>query len=72
MQIPPIQTEVEHDAAVARIAQLMGAKLGTPESDELDVLASVVDAYESVHFPMDEPDPEFLRRFELEQRGDPE
>ena len=69
MQIQPIQTEAEYDVAVARITELMGAEVGTVASGELDALVTIVDAYESEHFPMNEPDPEMLRRFEMEQQG---
>jgi HTH-type transcriptional regulator/antitoxin HigA len=68
MQIQPIQTEAEYDAAVARITERMGARLGTEASDELEALVTIVDAYETEHFPMNEPDPETLRRFLLEQQ----
>ena len=51
MHIHPIRTDAEHGAAVERIGQLMGAKLGTAESDELEVMATLVDVYESRRFP---------------------
>ncbi len=44
-----IRTEADHRAAVARIEELMSAALDSPEGDELDVLATLVDAYESKH-----------------------
>jgi len=69
MQIRPIRTESDHDAALARIDDLMSAKLGTPEGDELDVLVTLVDAYESKHFPMDPPDPLMAIQFRMEQQG---
>lgn len=69
MRIHPIRTEAEHETAVARIAQLIGAKLGTEESDELEVLATLVDAYETRHFPIDTPDPIAMIRFQMEQQG---
>ena len=69
MHIQPIRTESDHDAAVARIAHLMGAKPGTPAGDELDVLATLVDVYESRHFPIDTPDPIAVIRFQMEQQG---
>jgi HTH-type transcriptional regulator/antitoxin HigA len=56
MAIQPIRTKRDHDEALACIDQLMGAKLGTLEGDEFDVPVTLVDAYESRHFPMDEPD----------------
>jgi HTH-type transcriptional regulator/antitoxin HigA len=68
MHIQPIRTEADHEAAVARIAQLMGARPGTAASDELDVLATLVDAYESRHFPIDTPGPIAIIRFQMEQQ----
>ena len=69
MQIQPIQTEAEYDAAVARITELMGAASGTEACDELQALVTIVDAYESEHFPMIESDPETQRRFAMEPQG---
>jgi HTH-type transcriptional regulator/antitoxin HigA len=47
MPIRPIRTEQDHRSAVARIEQIIGALPGSPESDELDILATLVDAYEA-------------------------
>jgi len=69
MQIRPIRTEKDHDEALARIDELMSAKLGTAEGDELDVLVTLVDAYEEKHFPMDAPDPVTAIQFRMEQQG---
>jgi HTH-type transcriptional regulator/antitoxin HigA len=69
MRIQPIRTEEEHDKAVARITQLMGAEPGTAADDELDVLATLVDAYEAKHFPMATPDPVAIIKFQMEQQG---
>lgn len=69
MRIQPIRTEAGHDRALARIAELMGAKPGTDESDELEVLATLVDAFEARLFPMDTPDPLTVIRFQMEQQG---
>jgi HTH-type transcriptional regulator/antitoxin HigA len=69
MQIQPIRSEVEYDVAVARITELMGAAPGTEASEELKVLVTIVDAYESEHFPINEPDLETLRRFEMNCHG---
>jgi HTH-type transcriptional regulator/antitoxin HigA len=44
-----MRTEQDHDEALARIDQLMSAKLGTPDGEELDVLLTLVDAYEAKH-----------------------
>jgi HTH-type transcriptional regulator/antitoxin HigA len=69
MRIQPVRTEEEHDAALARIVELMGAVSGTEASDELDVLVTLVDAYESKHFPISAPDPVTAIKFQMEQRG---
>lgn len=69
MRIQPIRTEEEHDKAVVRITQLMGAEPGTAAADELDVLATLVDAYETKHFPMATPDPVTIIKFQMEQQG---
>jgi len=53
MQIRPIMTEQDHDAALSRIDILMGAKPGSAEGDELDALVTLVDAYEAKHYPID-------------------
>jgi len=53
MQIHPIRTEAGHDAAVARIAELIGAKPDTAEGGELDILATLVGAYEAKHHAID-------------------
>ncbi|HEX4420129.1 MAG TPA: hypothetical protein VH165_19575 [Kofleriaceae bacterium] len=53
--IKPIRTEQDHARALARIEQIFAAKPGTPEFDELDALATLVDAYERVHHPIDPP-----------------
>jgi HTH-type transcriptional regulator/antitoxin HigA len=47
----------------------MSAKAGTDDGDELDVLATLVDAYETKHFPIDSPDPIEAIRFRMEQLG---
>src|ERR1035437_11199843 len=69
MRIQPVRTEAEHDAAVARITQLMGAEPGSSESDELEVLVTLVDAYETKHFPINTPDPSTIIKFQMEQQG---
>jgi HTH-type transcriptional regulator/antitoxin HigA len=49
---PQISTESDYQAALAELAQLWGAKSGTPEGDRLDLLATLIDAYEDLHEPM--------------------
>ncbi len=69
MEIKPIRSNADHERALLEIQRLWGAKDGTAEGDRLDVLVTLVDAYESEHFPMDPPDPIEAIRFRLEQQG---
>lgn len=69
MTIKPIRTRADHEAALREIERLWGADEGTPEGDRLDVLATLVEAYEQAHFPMDAPDPIEAIKFRLEQQG---
>lgn len=69
MQIKPIKTEEDNRAALARIEQLWDVKPNTPEADELEVLATLVDAFEDAHYPIDVPDPIEAIRFRMEQQG---
>ena len=55
--IKPIKTEADYEAALAVIDNLMGAAPNTPESDDLDVLVTLVEAYEADRWPIDAPDP---------------
>lgn len=57
MEIRPIRTEADHRNAVAAIEALWNAEPGTPEADTLDVLATLVDAYETEQFPIEALDP---------------
>ena len=65
----PIRSERDYDAALAEAERLWGAKAGTPAGDRLDVLATLIDAYETEHFPMDPPDPVEAIKFRMEQQG---
>jgi HTH-type transcriptional regulator/antitoxin HigA len=67
--LKPIRTEADYEAALAEVERLWGSKLGTPKGDRLDVLATLIDAYESEHFPMDPPDPVEAIRFRMESQG---
>ena len=55
MSVHPIRTASDYRAAVAEIETLMNAGAGTPEGERLDVLATLVDAYEGKHFPLEAP-----------------
>ena len=52
-----IKTKQDYEAAVERLESISDAPIGTPESDEADVLATLIDAYEEVHFPIGLPHP---------------
>jgi HTH-type transcriptional regulator/antitoxin HigA len=68
-EVRPIRTKRDHGAALKEIERLWGAKTGTPEGDRLDVLATLIDAYEAEHYPMDPPDPIEAIKFRMEQQG---
>jgi HTH-type transcriptional regulator / antitoxin HigA len=57
MQIKPIKTDADHEAVLGEIESLWGSADGTPEGDRLDVLATLVDAYEEKRWPLEEMDP---------------
>ncbi len=69
MDIKPIKTRRDYRAALKDIESLMDAKANTPHGDHLDVLVTLVEAYERVHFPMDLPDAVEAIKFRMEQRG---
>ncbi len=69
MNIFPIRTEKDYDAALARIDTLMNADMGTPEGDELDILVTLVEAYEAKHYPIPACDPVEAIKFRMEQMG---
>ena len=69
MEIKPIKSAADHAAALQEIALLMSAEMGTPDGDRLDVLATLVEAYEVKHFPMDLPNPIDAIKFTMEQKG---
>lgn len=69
MQVKPIKTAEDNRAALARIEQLWDAELNTPEGDELEVLATLVVAFEEANYPIDAPDPIEAIRFRMEQQG---
>jgi HTH-type transcriptional regulator/antitoxin HigA len=67
--VKPIRSESDYQAALAEIERLWGAKAGTSEGDRLDVVATLIDAYEGEHEPMDPPDPIEAIKFRMEQEG---
>ena len=69
MEIKPIRNKRDYEAALRIIEKLMTAKAGTAEGDRLDVLATLVEAYEVKHFPLDLPDPVEAIKLVMEQRN---
>ena len=69
MNISPIKTKRDHERALLRIEHLMDAKLGTKAGDELDILTTLVEAYEAKHHAVRPPDPVEAIRFRMEQLG---
>lgn len=57
MKIKPIKTESDYQNALRRLNELFDSPIGSPESDEADILALLVDEYEKKHYPIDAPDP---------------
>ncbi|HLY58692.1 MAG TPA: helix-turn-helix domain-containing protein [Stellaceae bacterium] len=68
-ELKPIRTTADYEEALAEVEQLWGAPSGTPEGNRLDVLATLIDAYEAAHYPMDPPDPVEAIKFRMEQQG---
>lgn len=67
--LKPIRTEEDYEEALTEVERLWGAKIGTPEGDRLDILATLIDAYEATHYPLDPPDPIEAIKFRMEQQG---
>lgn len=69
MDIKPIRTKADYRAALKAVESLMGAKARTPDGDRLDVLVTLIEGYERLHFPMDLPDAVEAIKFRMEQQG---
>jgi HTH-type transcriptional regulator / antitoxin HigA len=69
MEIKPIRTKRDYEAALKAIEGLMDARRNSPEGDKLDVLVTLVEAYEAKHFPLDLPDPVEAIKFAMEQHN---
>ena len=68
-EVKPIRTRRDYEAALKEVERLWGAKAKTRDGDRLDVLATLIDAYEAVQYPMDPPDPIEAIKFRMEQQG---
>lgn len=69
VSVSPVRTEAEYEAALADIEGLMNAAPASPEGDRLDVLVTLVQAYEARHHPVEAPDPIALLEHVMEARG---
>lgn len=69
MNIKPIKSPKDYEATLERILVLMDAEADTPEGDELDILGTLVEAYEAKHFAINKPNPVEAIRFRMEQYG---
>ena len=69
MDVTPIKTRRDHRRALREIEGLMGARRGTPEGDRLDVLVTLVEAWEAKRYPIDLPDPVEAIRYHMESHG---
>ncbi len=69
MDIRPIRTEEDYQAALAEIERLFDASPGTPEGDHLEVLLTLVEAYEEEHYSIPDPDPVEALHYYMESRG---
>ncbi|BCK04439.1 transcriptional regulator [Vibrio cholerae] len=69
MDIRPIKTDADYRSALNDIENLMMAEPDTVEGEKLDILVTLVEAYEAKHFPMDLPDPVEAIKFEMERKG---
>lgn len=69
MKIRPIKTKTDYEKALARVDTLMDAKPGSSKGDELDVLVTLIEAYEDKHYPFPPPRPISAIKFRMEQAG---
>ena len=69
MDIKPIRTEADYEAALEEIERLWGAAYGSPEGDKLDILVTLVEAYEEKHHPIPPPDPIEAILHHIESQG---
>ena len=69
MNIKPIKSERDHRRALKEIERLMDARPNTAEGDRLDVLTTLIEAWEQKHHAIDAPDPVEAIHFAMEQRG---
>ena len=69
MTIKPIRSEKDLRAAFKRLDVIFQAPAGTSEADEMEVLVTLIEAYENKHYPISPPDPVEAIKFRMEQQG---
>jgi HTH-type transcriptional regulator/antitoxin HigA len=69
MDVQEIRSESDYRAALKSAASLMDAKAGSPDGDKLDVLATLIEAYEALHYPIEAPTPIEAIKFSMDQKG---
>jgi len=69
MDIKPIRTEEDYEAALKEVERLWGAEAGTPDGDRFEILFTLVEAYEDQHYEILPPDPVEAIIFYMESRG---
>ena len=67
MNIKLIKTEADYQKALKRLEEIFDAKIGTPESDEADILGLMIDEYERKHSPIEAPDPVEAIKIRMEE-----
>ena len=69
MNIKPIKTKADYRATLSEVETLMGAKVNSADGERLDILVTLVEAYERKHFPLEHPDPVEAIKFQMDQKG---
>jgi HTH-type transcriptional regulator/antitoxin HigA len=69
MNIRPIRSDADLQAALGRLESVFQAKDGTPEADEMEILVTLIEAYENKHYPIGPADPVEAIKFRMEQQG---
>lgn len=69
MNIKPIKTETDYELTLIAIESLFDAMPNTPEGDELEILTTLLEAYEEKHYPIDFPDPVAAIEYTMESQG---
>ncbi|MGJ8654502.1 MAG: helix-turn-helix domain-containing protein [Opitutaceae bacterium] len=69
MKVKVIKSEADYEVALAHVATLMDAKVGSAKEEELDLWSMLIERYEATHHPIDPPDPIEAIKFRMEQDG---